>query len=264
MTGDYEGKRVLVVGCYSGMGEATAKALIDAGAEVHGLDIRRSSLDLASFHELDLRDPASIDSAVAALDGPVDRLFNCAGIPPTFPPVDIMKVNFIGTRRLTEVVAASMQPGAAITTIASTAGMGYLQRLPTLLELVGTADFDAAVAWCEGHLDIVAEGYSFSKEAIITWTMASAVGLIERGIRINCTSPAPTATPMMSAFEEFAGKDFMAAFPRPIGRDATPEEQAKPLLFLNSDDAAFITGVNLDVDGGFVAGAMTGQITFGG
>jgi NAD(P)-dependent dehydrogenase (short-subunit alcohol dehydrogenase family) len=175
-----------------------------------------------------------------------------------------MKVNFIGARQLIEGVVPLMAAGGGIALIASTAGMGHLQRLPTVLEFAGTPDFDAATSWCEEHLDLVAEGYSFSKEAIIVWTMLRSVPLIAQGIRLNCTSPGPTATAMTSAFEEFVGKEFMDNMPRPIGRDATPEEQAWPLLFLNSDAARFITGHNLNVDGGFVAGAMTGQLAFPG
>ena len=86
----YKGKRVIVSGCFSGMGEATAKLLLELGAEVHGLDFRDSSLPLASFTNVDLRDPASIEAAVAGIGGKVDALFNCAGLPQSFPPLDVM------------------------------------------------------------------------------------------------------------------------------------------------------------------------------
>src|ERR1700751_1515827 len=62
---NYKNKRVIVSGCFSGMGEATARQLIGLGAEVHGLDFKPSTLDLASFNQVDLRDPASIEAAVA-------------------------------------------------------------------------------------------------------------------------------------------------------------------------------------------------------
>ena len=61
----YTGKRVVVSGCFSGMGEATAKLLLELGAEVHGLDYKPSTLVLASFTQTDLRDPKSIDAAAA-------------------------------------------------------------------------------------------------------------------------------------------------------------------------------------------------------
>src|SRR3974390_2529921 len=98
----YEKKRVIISGCFSGMGEATARLLLELGAEVHGLDYKDCKLPLASFTHVDLREPASIEAAVAKIGGKVDALFNCAGLPQTFPPVEVMKVNIIGTRHLTD------------------------------------------------------------------------------------------------------------------------------------------------------------------
>ena len=71
----YKGKRVVVSGCFSGMGEATAKILLDLGAEVHGLDFKPCALPLASFNQIDLRDPATIEAGVAAIGGKIDALF---------------------------------------------------------------------------------------------------------------------------------------------------------------------------------------------
>src|ERR1700740_2963104 len=104
----YKNKRVVITGCFSGMGEATARLLLSLGAEVHGLDYKDSSLPFASFTNVDLRDPASIEAAVNKIGGKVDPLFNCAGLPQTFPAMDVMKVNFLGTRHLTETVLPLM------------------------------------------------------------------------------------------------------------------------------------------------------------
>jgi NAD(P)-dependent dehydrogenase (short-subunit alcohol dehydrogenase family) len=120
----YKNKRVIVSGCFSGMGEATAKRLLALGAEVHGVDYKESKLGLASFTLADLRDPASIEAAVRKIGGRVDGLFNCAGLPQTFPPLDVMKVNFAGTRHLTEQVLPLMAPGSAIVSISSNGGLG--------------------------------------------------------------------------------------------------------------------------------------------
>ena len=57
----YRNKRVVITGCFSGMGEATARLLLELGAEVHGLDYQDSTLPLVSFTRVDLRDPAAID-----------------------------------------------------------------------------------------------------------------------------------------------------------------------------------------------------------
>ncbi|MET0179487.1 MAG: SDR family NAD(P)-dependent oxidoreductase, partial [Novosphingobium sp.] len=104
----YKGKRVIVTGCFSGMGQATAQLLLDLGAEVHGLDYKEAALPLASFTNVDLRDPSSIESGVASIGGKVDALFNCAGLPNTFPGMEVMKVNFLGTRHLTDQVVPLM------------------------------------------------------------------------------------------------------------------------------------------------------------
>ncbi|RSU70059.1 3-alpha-hydroxysteroid dehydrogenase [Sphingomonas sp. S-NIH.Pt3_0716] len=257
----YKGKRVIVSGCFSGMGEATAKLLLELGAEVHGLDFRDSSLPLASFTNVDLRDPASIEAAVAGIGGKVDALFNCAGLPQSFPPLDVMKVNFIGLRHLTEQVLPLMGPGGAIASIASTGGLGWSRRIPTNMEFVTTKGYDAAVAWCEAHLeDVVKEGYSFSKENVIVWTQYMGAHLIKKGIRINCTLPSPTQTPMMATFEAASGKDVVAAAAEPMGRYSTPAEQAGGIVLLNSDLAGIVNGVVFPVDGGFMGGVATGQV----
>nr|WP_237236144.1 coniferyl-alcohol dehydrogenase [Sphingobium sp. RAC03] len=256
----YKGKRVIVTGCFSGMGEATAKLLLSLGAEVHGLDYKDSALPLASFHNVDLRDPASIDAAVAGIGGKVDALFNCAGLPQSFPAMDVMKVNFIGLRHLTEQVLPLMGPGGAIVSIASTGGMGWSRRIPTNMEFVTTKGFDAAIAWCESNMDTVKEGYSFSKENVIVWTQYMGAHLIKQGIRINCTLPSPTQTPMMAAFEATSGKDVVAAAAEPMGRYSTPEEQAAGLVLINSDLASIVNGVVFPVDGGFMGGVATGQV----
>lgn len=258
----YKGKRVIVSGCFSGMGEATARMLIDLGAEVHGFDYKDAALPLASFNKVDLRDPASIEAGVAAVGGKIDALFNCAGLPGggAFAPMETMKVNFIGTRHVTECVLPLMGPGGAIVSIASTGGLGWSRRIPVHMELMQTKGFQAAVDWCEAHMDQVAEGYAFSKEAVIVWTQFMGAHLIKKGIRINCSLPSPTQTPMMATFHATSGKEVVDAAAEPLGRYTTPAEQAGPLVLICSDAASVVNGVVLPVDGGFMGGLATGQV----
>jgi NAD(P)-dependent dehydrogenase (short-subunit alcohol dehydrogenase family) len=258
----YKSKRVVVSGCFSGMGEATARTLIELGAEVHGLDFKDSALPLASFNRIDLRDPASLEAAAAAIGGNVDALFNCAGLPGggAFPPLDTFKVNFAGTRHLTECLLPLMGPGSAIVSIASTGGLGWSRRIPVHMELMQSQGFAGAIAWAEAHMDQVAEGYAFSKEAVIVWTQFSCAHLIKQGIRINCTLPSPTQTPMMDTFQATSGKEVIDAAAEPLGRYSTAQEQAGGVLLLGSDLAGIITGVVLPVDGGFMGSLATGQI----
>jgi NAD(P)-dependent dehydrogenase (short-subunit alcohol dehydrogenase family) len=243
------------------MGAATARILVDLGAEVHTIDIRKpDATGLASYTECDLRVPDQIDSAIDRVGRVVNMLFNCAGLPNTFPDLDVMLVNFCGLRYLTERVIQNIAPDGAIASIASTAGIGWLQNMDTLGGLLFTADFAGAKQWCEEHPKALANAYGLSKEAINAYTAFRSYPLAQQGIRINCLNPGPTDTPMMPEFEKAVGKSYMDNFPVPLGRHAVAEEQAWPLVFLNSPRASFVTGVQFDADGGFKGGLFTGQI----
>jgi len=103
-------------------------------------------------------------------------------------------------------------------------------------------------------------GYLFSKQCIIVYTMLRASQLAPREIRVNCLSPAPTDTPMMPAFHAQVSKEFMDEhFQAPVGRNATPEEMAEPLLFLGSRAARFVSGQNLFVDFGYGGSVEVGE-----
>jgi NAD(P)-dependent dehydrogenase (short-subunit alcohol dehydrogenase family) len=255
----YQGRRVVVSGAASGMGAAAARLLVELGAEVHGLDVRPIEAPVKQSIELDLRDPASIDAAVARLPGEVHVHFNCAGLPgPPFSNLDTMLVNFVGLRSLTEALLPRIPSGGAVASITSVAGMGFRKNLDHVKALVGTRDFAAGRAWCEANPD-KANGYLFSKQCIIWYTMARAVELVPRRVRMNCLSPAPTDTPMLPAFHAQVSRDFIEQhFLAPIGRNATPEEMAEPLVLLASDAARFVSGVNLFVDYGYVASVEVG------
>lgn len=256
----YKNKRVVITGCYSGMGEATARLLLELGAEVHGLDYQVSKLDLASFNQLDLRDPASIDAAAARIEGKIDVLFNCAGVSGTFAPLDVFKVNYIGPRRLTDLLAPRIAEGGAIACIASTAGFAWQRHVAELRPLIAITDYAEAVAWCEERLKGAGDAYSLSKATIIIWTQIAAATLIKRGVRMNCILPGPTQTPFMEAQVKVTPEAAIDAFTQPINRRSRPEEQAWPLVFLGSEAASYVNGVALPVDGGFIGAVATGEI----
>jgi NAD(P)-dependent dehydrogenase (short-subunit alcohol dehydrogenase family) len=247
----YEGMRVVVSGGGgAGMGAATVRELANLGAEIHVID-----------QSVDLRDPDAAASAIDAIGGTIHALFNCAGLPgPPFSDLDTMLVNFAAMRHLAECCVPYMTEGGGIASISSTAGIGYLQNIAKWMPLVTTNGFAEAKAWCEAHPEEIATGYAPSKEAIIVWTLYAAIRLAPKGIRVNCISPGPTDTPMMAAFEDFAGKELIDKFTAGSGRRSTPEEQAYPLIFLNSRAASYVSGENFITDGGTVGALMTGQL----
>ena len=129
--------------------------------------------------------------------------------------------------------------------------------------LLDTPDHAAAKAWVEEKVKAEEnfEPYTFSKMCTIVYTLTRGVSLPrERGVRINCVSPGPTDTPMMKHFVEQTSQDFMDAFPKPLGRNSTAEEQAWVLAFLCSDAAGTMNGENVFTDGGFAGGLWTGAI----
>jgi NAD(P)-dependent dehydrogenase (short-subunit alcohol dehydrogenase family) len=258
----YEGRRVVVSGGGgAGMGAAAVRHLSDLGAEVHVLDLKEPPVGVSSYQAVDLRDPEATLAAVESIGGSIHALFNCAGLPGSkFPDLDVMLVNFVGMRHLAELVSGRMEPGAAIASISSTAGSGYLANIGKWMPLVTAPGFEAAKEWCATHPAEIEGGYAPSKEAIIIWTLWSSYRLAERGIRVNCISPGPTETPMMPDFEKYVGKEFMENFPVPLGRRSTPDEQAWPLIFLNSPLASYMTGENVVTDGGTMGAVMTGSI----
>ena len=256
----FEGKRVVITGCFSGMGAAAAAELVRLGGEVHGVDIKPSAVPMASFTAMDLRDPASIDAVIASIGGEIDVLINCAGLPQTFPAIEVMKVNFLGLRHFTEGWLPKIRKGGAIVNISSLAGMGYLQQMADLKGLLDTPDFASGLAWCEANADKVGDGYGFSKSVLNAYTNAKAIPFISQGVRINSTLPSTTSTPMLPDFVKVAGQATIDFFAQAAGRLATAEDQALPVIFLASGAARFVNGVNLAVDGGFTGGMLSGAI----
>jgi NAD(P)-dependent dehydrogenase (short-subunit alcohol dehydrogenase family) len=254
--------RVVVAGGGgSGMGAAVVVELRNLGAEIHVIDIKDPPTEVKSYQNVDLRDPDATAAAIDAIGGPLHALFNCAGLPGApFSDVDTMLVNFASMRLLAELCADRMTEGGAITSISSTAGAAYMQKLDVWMPLVKTRTFAEAKAWCEANPEAIENGYAPSKEALCIWTMWAARPLAARNIRLNCINPGPTDTPMMPTFEGQATADIIDLFAQGLGRRSTPEEQAYPMIFLNSRAASYISGENLNTDGGTISAITTGQL----
>jgi NAD(P)-dependent dehydrogenase (short-subunit alcohol dehydrogenase family) len=260
----YDGKRVVVTGCASGIGEHVARQVTELGAEVIGLDMRRPALQLKEFHEVDLSDSASIDQAAATIGGKVDALFNIAGVSSGIgDPLRVVTINFLGTRQFTEALIPTMPPGSAIANVSSLAASAYLENAVVTTGLLETATMAEGVEWCERNPDPVADGggYRLSKEALILYGMANVATLGAKGIRINCTAPGVTDTPILDQLRSAYGQEFLDSFRTPIGRVAGPDEQATVLVFLNSGAARYITGQVIWVDGGSVAERVFGDVS---
>jgi len=264
----YRGATVVMTGASSGMGEAAARILHELGARLHLVDVKAPSVPCERFYQTDLSRPDEVRATAAALQdiGPVDHVFACAGLGHTFGPMTCMLVNYIGTRQFVEAVLPAVKSGGSIGVISSDAGMAWQQNLAINLQLLAIADPDEARKWCEARPEVIKDGYSVSKEMLIVWAKNHGVAMAQdRGVRINCIGPCPTATPFMDEAVRDLGDAFFQRFPYPLlQRMATPQEQAWPLILLTSRLNAVVTGAMLYTDQGFAGGVSTGALDVGG
>ena len=250
-----EGKTALVTGGASGIGEASARLFAEEGARVVVADLNletaRRVADAitcdggdAVAQRLDVRDEQSCADAVTeTLDhyGAVDVLLNSAGVGSrSVPDMSyaerwdfVIDVNLRGTVLMARGAAEPMkaQGGGSIVNIASIRG------------LVGYPNF-------------ITDGfnpYPHSKGGVVNATRDMALGLADHGIRVNAVCPAFTVTEMTRGTRENPEVYERIVDLHPIGRFAEPIEIARPVLFLASDEASFVTGACLVVDGGFTA-----------
>jgi len=234
-SGAFAGRRAIVTGGQSGIGAATAALLRSRGAAVAVLD-RGPGADVT----VDVRDSESVEAAVAAaaahLGGPADVLVASAGIYRIAPFLDlepgewddVMATNLRGTyltgRAFARALVAGRRPGA-IVNLASTAAV------------VGDAEEPGA------H-------YNASKAGVVSLTRQMAIELAPHGIRVNCVCPGVIDTPMLRLMDDPAvGERYLRASV-PLRRLGTAAEVAATIVFLASDDAAYITGAALPIDGG--------------
>jgi NAD(P)-dependent dehydrogenase (short-subunit alcohol dehydrogenase family) len=246
------GRSIVVTGASSGIGKRTSELLIAAGAKLIALDRNQPTFAVAQFIQVDLSNPESIDSALAALGpGPVDGLCNIAGVPGTVPDSVVARVNYLGLRRLTEGLLPRIRSGSAIVNIASVAGNKWRDHVNEYAELAQIQAWDEAVSWIEKQEFLKIEAYRRFKEALLVWSQAVGGEWTRKfGVRMNCVSPGPVDTPILNDFRASLGQKNVADLIDITGRPGTPDDIAPAVVFLLSESARWISGVELVADGG--------------
>ncbi len=203
-------------------------------------------------------------AAIGAIDGPVDALFNNAGVADTLPSETVFTVNFLALRKLSEGLLARIPEGGAIVNTASTAGGQWPTRIDMINELLDIDGWDDALAWYEGR-ELGVAPYFFSKELVQVYTMRSSRRTMQRGVRTNSVCPSPIDTPLLDDFRKTMTDQVIDwSVSQGNGRLVTAREVASVLAFLGTEAAAFVNGVNLLVDAGFTAAMTTNQVDFAG
>lgn len=260
----YENKRVVVTGGATGVGAGLLDVLAEQNAaRVTVLDIKAPTGPHHTFLETDLSDRKAVDAAISAIEGPVDVLFNNAGVADTMPPRTVISVNYLALRALSEGLLDRIPEGGAIVNTASTAGGQWPQRLEMINEVLDLGgDWDATLAWLDSH-EIGAPPYFFSKELVQVYTLRSSRPTMARGVRTNSVCPSPIDTPLLKDFREtMSDKLIDWNIEQGNGRPVSAREVGLVLAFLGSDAASYVNGVNLLVDAGFTAAMTTGQVDF--
>jgi 2-keto-3-deoxy-L-fuconate dehydrogenase len=247
-----KGKRAVVTGAASGIGLAIAEIFAAHEAEVVVLDLdpqkasaaaetiaAKTGANVTGFG-CDVSRTESVEEAFRQRGAPIDILVNCAGIAhmgtlTSTSTEDFDRLYAVNVRGTYLCMQAAIKPMLE-------AKRGVILNMASIAATAGLADRFA---------------YSMTKGAVLAMTLSVAKDYLPQGIRCNCISPARVHTPFVDGYlaKNYPGQEAekmkMLEKAQPIGRMGTPAEVAVLALYLCSDEAAFLTGVDYPIDGGF-------------
>jgi NAD(P)-dependent dehydrogenase (short-subunit alcohol dehydrogenase family) len=248
-------KSAIITGASSGIGKAIATLFATRGAAVHSLDLDELAGTVAAaaivnnggkaeFHLVNVSEQSQVDGVVTSIaqaSGRIDILVNSAGVShigrlENTAEEDFDRVYQINIKGVYNVMHSVIQ-------YMKVQGGGVILNLASVAAGLGLSDRFA---------------YSMSKGAVVSMTLSVAKDYIDQNIRCNCISPARVHTAFVDGFlaKNYPGREQemfeKLSKTQPIGRMGKPSEIATLALYLCSDEAAFVTGTNYPIDGGFI------------
>jgi NAD(P)-dependent dehydrogenase (short-subunit alcohol dehydrogenase family) len=243
-------KVILITGGASGIGLSSVERCLAEGAKVALADLAGSAgADKAAaldkqyrercmFTAVDVTSTEQVNQMVTdvvARFGRLDGVFNNAGIgginpAESYPDEDFLRIIDINLNGVFRVARAALKPMYA-------QGSGSIVNCASILGVFGQSGTAA---------------YTAAKGGVVNLTRTLALEGAAKGVRVNTIGPGYIDTPLLSLLDD-ATKQFLIGL-HPLGRLGRPEEVANAALFLLSDEASFVAGANLMVDGGFTAG----------
>ncbi len=246
----FAGKSAVVTGAAGGMGENIARDLLAAGAHVTMVDMReppagpREGRERALFLVGDASDDTFVgrvmERAFAAAAGRLDYLVNAAGVLWFGRDTSVLDIDLGLWDRVVEINLKSVAVTAR-------------HAVPLMRRSRGGAMVHFSSIQCLRGDDRPQDAYQAAKAGIIALSKSFAIQFAGEGIRSNVILPGPTESPMQARWQQDAGVKAATAANVPLGRVATTQDMANACLFLLSEQASFITGTELVVDGGLTA-----------
>lgn len=250
----YEGKTCVVTGASSGMGKATVEILVDLGAKVYALDINPCDVEgIEKFLKCNLSNKEEIDETFKQIPEKIDSFFGVAGLSGAKTDYrTTFDCNYTANMYITlNYLKNRMSKGSTIVYCTSTAGLEWKKFKREQNKVVHSNTWEEVVS-ATSKLAASAPAtfaYMYSKRCLSQFACEQSVEFAKLGIRINNVLPASTDTGMKQEFQDMVGsEEGLIKQAGMANRLATPEEMAGPMVFLNSDMASFVSGLDMVVD----------------
>ena len=250
----YNGKVCVVTGASSGMGKATVEMLVDLGARVYAIDLNPCEVvGIEKFIKCNLASKEEIDETFKQLPEKIDSFFGIAGLSGAKTDYrTTFDCNYTANMYITlNYLKQRMQKGGAIVYCTSTAGLEWKKFKKEQNKVVHSTTWEE-ITKVTSKLAANAPAtfaYMYSKRCLSQFACEQSVEFAKLGVRMNNVLPASTDTGMKQEFQDMVGsEEGLIEQAGLANRLATSEEMAMPMVFLNSNMASFISGLDMVVD----------------